>query len=157
MLYLIHQTNTNAYKIGYTTNLDSRMNSYRTSMAYFEFIGTKEGSMEDEEEYHKRLIEYRINKSEWFELPDEIIEVIIKEFDMSYEYSNIIFKMEFNNDTKTGAFDPIINKVGLNRCKELNYDLRNILDAFFKLNGHNLVKMTDIKLSTYGNYELKNN
>ncbi len=79
MLYLIHQTNTNAYKIGYTTNLDSRMNQYRTSMAYFEFIGTKEGSMEDEEEYHKRLIEYRINKSEWFELPDKIIEVIIKE------------------------------------------------------------------------------
>ena len=28
---------------------------------------------------------------------------------------------------------------------------------FFKLNGHNLIKMTDIKLSTYGNYGFKNN
>ena len=47
MLYLIHQTNTNAYKIGYAKNIKNRMTVYQTSIAYFTLLGIKEGSLEE--------------------------------------------------------------------------------------------------------------
>lgn len=81
MLYLIHQTNTNAYKIGHAKDIKNRMVAYQTAIAYFTLIGIKEGNLEDEKNYHKRFFKYRINQFEWFEFTEEVLQEIIKEFD----------------------------------------------------------------------------
>ena len=81
MLYLINQTNTNAYKIGYAKDIKNRMTAYQTYIAYFNLIGIKEGERIDEKDYHQRLNKYRINSREWFKLTDEVLEEIVKEFD----------------------------------------------------------------------------
>ena len=64
MLYLLQDGN--HYKIGYSENeetLQSRIKSYKTHNPTFVYLGLREGTKEDEKEYHKLL---NCNKkSEW--------------------------------------------------------------------------------------------
>ena len=71
MIYLIKSNN--FYKIGFTNNLENRLNSYRTSNPNFELIGFKSGNLKLEKYYHKLLNDFRIDKREWFDITDKLI------------------------------------------------------------------------------------
>lgn len=77
MLYLI-KTN-NFTKIGYTKNLNNRISKYLTDNPTFEILGIKEGTLKDEQYYHERFNDYII-RTEWMELPDDILETVKQEF-----------------------------------------------------------------------------
>lgn len=56
MLYLIQSLN--YYKIGYTSNLKSRMDAYKTMNPHAVLLGVKEGDQYDEAVYHDLYKEY---------------------------------------------------------------------------------------------------
>ena len=56
MLYLIQSLN--YYKIGYTSNLKSRMDAYKTMNPHAVLLGVKEGDQHAEAVYHDLYKEY---------------------------------------------------------------------------------------------------
>lgn len=56
MLYLIQSLN--YYKIGYTSNLKSRMYAYKTMNPHAVLLGVREGDRYDEAVYHDLYKEY---------------------------------------------------------------------------------------------------
>lgn len=73
MLYLLRsfgRTKKQRYlKVGYTRNLNERMNSYRTNNPFFELITTREGTLEDETRMHLYLQALGLKAdflNEWF-------------------------------------------------------------------------------------------
>ena len=77
MLYLIKSGD--YYKIGYTDNMYIRLKDYRTHNPDIHLIGMKEGTLEDESNYHKELSNYIIH-GEWMQVPNEKIEQLKKDF-----------------------------------------------------------------------------
>ena len=77
MLYLIKSGD--YYKIGYTDNMYIRLKDYRTHNPDIHLIGMKEGTLEDESNYHKELSDYII-RGEWMQVPNEKIEQLKKDF-----------------------------------------------------------------------------
>lgn len=77
MLYLIKSGA--YYKIGYTDNIYNRLKEYRTHNPDVNLIGTKEGTLEDESNYHKEFSEY-ITHGEWMQISNEQIEQLKKSF-----------------------------------------------------------------------------
>ena len=85
-VYLIRAGQTDNYKIGITNNIESRLNTLRTSH-YEELILISKAkytnrfmSLLIEEELHNRYSLYRL-RGEWFKLNDKHTEEIIKEFE----------------------------------------------------------------------------
>lgn len=72
MLYLIE--NENFYKIGYSTNVKSRMQTYKTHNPDCNLINVIEGTNNDEKNLHKICEKYRYSK-EWFYKNDDILKI----------------------------------------------------------------------------------
>ena len=79
MLYLVRSKE--RFKIGYTTNLVKRMNTYSTHNPDVKLLAFKEGSKEEEKELHNKYKKYLIKNSEWMDIPKEEILDFIREFD----------------------------------------------------------------------------
>ena len=77
MLYLIKSGN--YYKIGYTDNIYNRLKEYRTHNPDISLIGVKEGTLEDESNYHKEFSEY-ITHGEWMQISNDQVEQLKKNF-----------------------------------------------------------------------------
>lgn len=78
------------FKIGYTSNYESRMKSYYTECPFdIEELAKIPGSMEDEKALHYILRKYR-KKGEWFELPRSIIKKILDNKENKYGITGII-------------------------------------------------------------------
>lgn len=77
MLYLIQSVN--YYKIGYTSNLKSRMSSYKSMNPHVVLLGIKEGTQKDESQYHTLYQQYQYY-TEWFEFPEDIVQLLLKDF-----------------------------------------------------------------------------
>lgn len=77
MLYLIQSIN--YYKIGYTSNLKSRMSSYKSMNPHVVLLGIKEGTQKDESQYHALYQQYQYY-TEWFEFPEDVVQLLLKEF-----------------------------------------------------------------------------
>lgn len=77
MLYLIKSGD--YYKIGYTDNMYIRLKDYRTHNPDIHLIGMKEGTLEDENNYHKEFSDYIIH-GEWMQIPNEKVEQLKKVF-----------------------------------------------------------------------------
>ena len=138
MLYLIHQTNTNAYKIGYTKDIYSRMTAYRTHNPYFKLIGIKEGTPKDELNYHTKLNEYRINQCEWFEFTEEFLEEIVKEFDTKNleqylsQHRKLHTKEPFSYTTIYEKFQEYLNGVEVEWSdEEINCNNYKMISEYF--------------------------
>lgn len=87
MLYLIKCNN--LIKIGYTTNLHRRIQAYKVTNSFVEFLELAEGQRTDESELHSRLKDYRYEKSrEWFIDCSEVRE-IWNTYRVGREISNI--------------------------------------------------------------------
>ena len=70
MLYLLESTN--YFKIGYTTNIKSRLSTYKTHNPDIKLIQTKDGTKNDEKILHKICEKYRFN-NEWFHKNDIVM------------------------------------------------------------------------------------
>lgn len=77
MLYFIKTEDW--YKVGFTTSIKSRMESYATHNPSAVLLGVKEGTVDDESDYHNRFSGFE-QKLEWFKLSDEMVETVSKEF-----------------------------------------------------------------------------
>lgn len=77
MLYLIQSVN--YYKIGYTSNIKSRMSSYKSMNPHVVLLGIKEGTQKDESQYHALYQQYQYY-TEWFEFPEDVVQLLLKEF-----------------------------------------------------------------------------
>lgn len=87
MLYLIKCNN--LIKIGYTTNLHRRIQAYKVTNPFVEFLELAEGQRTDESELHSKLKDYRYEKSrEWFIDCSEVRE-IWNTYRVGREISNI--------------------------------------------------------------------
>lgn len=75
MIYLI--TDGKYLKVGYTTNIKSRMKQYATHTNNFRLLSYKEGGTADEEFLHKLLNKYLV-RDEWFEYSDDVISTFNK-------------------------------------------------------------------------------
>lgn len=79
MLYLIRTFGRNGrskLKIGYTSNLSSRLDNYYHSNPFFEFLGSRKGELEEEKKMHMylTLLGYKYEKlNEWFQDTQEVI------------------------------------------------------------------------------------
>ena len=79
MLYLASEKGQRTVKIGFTSNPAKRMNDYLTHSTVTQFIDWKEGTKEEEREWHATLeflgferVDPERERSEWFFLPAEI-------------------------------------------------------------------------------------
>lgn len=59
-------------KIGYASDMDSRVRQYATHAYYYEVLDTREGDLELESAFHIYFKKYQL-KTEWFEYNDEIV------------------------------------------------------------------------------------
>ena len=75
MLYLIKSGKYT--KIGYTNNIHTRMQNYRTHNPRIQILGFRKGDIQLEKYYHNIFKNRRINK-EWFLIPDYIIFYLVK-------------------------------------------------------------------------------
>ncbi len=75
-IYLAQNTKTKSYKIGFSTNVKSRIKTLNTSSEYkIILVDYFKGKVQDESDLHEKLKKYRKN-SEWFENN----KFVIKEF-----------------------------------------------------------------------------
>jgi len=82
MLYLVKTAD--YYKIGYSKkdSLKTRLRTYTTHNPLVELIGIKEGTLDDENEYHLLFSQYE-GTGEWFKVPEDIIDTIKSDFNSS--------------------------------------------------------------------------
>lgn len=59
MIYFIRDTETGFIKIGTTSDIDKRMNAFKTSNPNIELLGMSYGSFKEEREIHKRACRIR--------------------------------------------------------------------------------------------------
>lgn len=71
-IYLMHQTSTNFYKIGFTINPTIREKTLMAESIDTRFILIKEGTLTDEKNLHKKFQDKRI-RGEWFALTENDI------------------------------------------------------------------------------------
>ena len=75
MLYLIQSDK--YVKIGYAQDLQQRMKTYQTHNPNLKLLGVREGDIYLEKYYHY-IFRNRHIKGEWFDIPDYIVEYLIK-------------------------------------------------------------------------------
>lgn len=63
MIYLIEDDS--YYKVGYTTNIYTRLNSYKTHNLNAKLVSIKDGNLEDEKLLHNKLSKYLVS-NEWY-------------------------------------------------------------------------------------------
>lgn len=83
MIYVIKLTNTNFIKVGYTTNVSSRLQTYKNTIPneMIEFFKVKEGTRDDENYYRYKYAAYKTkSNSEWLTLPDKLIKEVLADF-----------------------------------------------------------------------------
>ena len=123
MIYLVKIKNTNWVKVGYASNIESRIASYKTSMPkdIIEYIRYMDGTRKDEKDYHYRFQEYREHPgSEWMCLPEEHLKEIESEFEVGLS-ANLLkvykpSKKLFAGERKVKWYDEHIDElIGL--CK----------------------------------------
>ena len=81
MLYLIKSST--YLKIGYTYNIEKRMNQYATHNPDFILLDTAEGSLRDEENLHAILKPYWI-KNEWFYIKLDVKQKLVLLLNRNY-------------------------------------------------------------------------
>lgn len=129
MLYLIE--NENLYKIGYTTNIKSRMSTYKTHNPECVLINTIEGTSNDEKNLHKLCEEYKHSK-EWFYKNDNILELFNNyktiEWNQWDEVKSIINTIMNNIENKVNDFntDHWLTKVDYNTYSKLSKFFSNV-------------------------------
>ena len=76
MLYLIRLKGKeqSLLKIGFTENINKRLNSYKTYNPLIELLSVKEGNIRDETNLHNKLSNY-VYSTEWFIECDEVYKV----------------------------------------------------------------------------------
>ena len=72
MLYLVKLDN--AYKIGYTKNVESRIKNIFATHVDCKLVSTKFGNKKDEKELHSLCERYKI-KNELFEVNEEVVNI----------------------------------------------------------------------------------
>lgn len=96
MIYLVKLDS--AYKIGYTSELKKRINSYKTSCINVELISFREGNMNNEKELHSVLNDYNI-RNELYEINDDVknlFETFV--FDSQIDYKKELDKLKKEYD-----------------------------------------------------------
>ena len=95
MVYFIRQSGTNYIKIGFTSRkIDKRLLEHQTSNpAKLILLGIIDGDENKEAEIHRKYWHYKSSGgSEWFELPEEIINQIVQG-DLKHESNNDILQV----------------------------------------------------------------
>lgn len=92
-LYIINILNTDKYKVGFTTNLEARLQAIRTMLPYpvrLRFYIITAHYKELEKEIHKMLLS-RIARREWFSLNEEDINQLTEKlFELDIEKYHVI-------------------------------------------------------------------
>lgn len=97
VLYLIKSRD--RFKIGYTSNLKKRINTYLTHNPDTELLAYKQGSRTDEKDLHIKYKKYLIANSEWMIIPKEEIKNILRDFEEnSYLKFNMIINLKNVDD-----------------------------------------------------------
>lgn len=97
MIYLIKSGN--ALKIGYTSNIKTRIVNYKTHNLDLELLYTKEGSRSDEKKLHSLCNEYKI-ENEWFKYNNEVIEIFNNFICTGIKSKSKFRTKSFNNNQK---------------------------------------------------------
>lgn len=159
MIYLIQDAyideNDNFHKvlkIGYTSNIDSRISQYTSHNFGFKLLKTREGDEELEKLLHYHFNKYLIKEShnrEWFEYNDEII----NEFE-KLEKEELSSKLSNFNKRKKVYEEKITDDLLLKLCKN-NLDLFSEIRTF--LNDFNINKNFERRIKSYCIFLDKNN
>lgn len=76
-VYVIRAKGTNRYKIGFSTDIGSRIASMQTGSPFpLELIHEFEGTLSNEKAVHKMLASYRLH-GEWFELTESALSFVM--------------------------------------------------------------------------------
>ena len=130
MIYLIECQN--YYKIGFTSDLASRLKSYDTTNPEYTVLLTEKGTKKDESELHKLCAEYH-HKLEWFHKTPEIL---------------VIWKTYFALKDKYNKLEELYNQVKEDR-NELNLFIDNLQESHYRDRSfiQNIKNMNDQHLS----------
>jgi hypothetical protein len=144
-VYFIHDTE--YCKIGFSTNIDNRLNGLKTGHPKKLFLSYKEkGGMELEKKYHKRFGEYR-QRGEWFEIKGELYDFILEKNPQEiYNISQNIKKLRKEEKI-------LINKLVKENSK-LWSDL-NIYKKKAEFFENELNKFKELSEKWYSNFEKK--
>ena len=159
MIYLIQDAyideNDNFHKvlkIGYTSNIDSRISQYTSHNFGFKLLKTREGDEELEKLLHYHFNKYLIKEShnrEWFEYNDEII----NEFE-KLEKEELSSKLSNFNKRRKVYEEKITDDLLLELC-ENDLDLFSEIRTF--LNDFNINKNFERRIKSYCIFLDKNN
>lgn len=159
MIYLIQDAyidkNDNFHKvlkIGYTSNIDSRISQYTSHNFGFKLLKTREGDEELEKLLHYHFNKYLIKEShnrEWFEYNDEII----NEFE-KLEKEELSSKLSNFNKRRKVYEEKITDDLLLELC-ENNLDLFSEIRTF--LNDFNINRNFKRRMKSYCIFLDKNN
>ena len=136
MIYLIQSNN--LYKIGYTSNIEQRMNAYKAMNPNTIILNYKEGSTKDEVELHHLCYEYRTEQKEWFN-SDKVIEIfnnykskykeVIKSKDSQYNLDYIAIDNNLLPETEISKLNIletlIVCKIYINIKEKENYAVKS--------------------------------
>lgn len=86
MLYLVKSGD--FVKVGYSRNINNRMNAYKTHHPDITLVKTKEGSKEDEKFIHGKYKDYLVNNSEWMKLPKDKYDELLNFFNTEISEQN---------------------------------------------------------------------
>lgn len=107
MLYFIKDRE--YYKIGYAKNIKKRFESYNTHNPHFEVVGVREGTLEDEACYHKRIAPFTTkNVGEWVIIPKELIKELTGEFEPYENFKRAAARVM--GGSKETSYAPLIDK-----------------------------------------------
>lgn len=143
MLYLLQDGN--HYKIGYSENeetLQTRIKSYKTHNPTFKYLGLREGTKENEKEYHKLL--NCDKRSEWScNIDDELIETIKLDFTLE-AYLPSLFGS--NIEIFKGEIIELYSTVKLILQNIINFENPTIIEIILCSNGIFIYSTTTKKL-----------
>ena len=76
-VYVVHAVGTPRYKIGWSVDVDKRINSLKTGCPYPVYVVTSIPTCDEklEQKLHNMYQSYRVH-GEWFELPDRAVEFL---------------------------------------------------------------------------------
>ena len=89
-VYILVDNTNNAFKIGFTTNLESRLYAHKSSNPFLELVKVyDESSIYTESSVHRRLASYRIaNTTEWYIKCPEVLKIVDLFFSSNSSYSS---------------------------------------------------------------------
>lgn len=150
MIYVIKLAKTNFIKVGYTSNLSSRLTSYKNAIPneIIEFFIVKDGTRDDENYYRDKYRAYKTkSNSEWLELPDELIVELLNDFKTAHNVTiNKQSKKEWYNDNIDKLVELCLSGVSLSRAaislNALNWNwITYANQRYEKENGKKLTKL----------------